>query len=518
MVLNLGIALTGRARSLRYLLVGGLNVVFTLVVFAILDWQFSAVIGVQAVYWISALLGIANGFVWQRLLVWRSRNQWHAEFLRFLLLNVSASILNSILLLIAVDVLRLRALPSQVVLTGVFVVVSFLVSRNWVFRSRAVPEAPSSDGMPRDRRVDVFLQYYRPHVSGLTNAAADLAEYAARRDFDVHVHCVAQNGQAGQTQLNGVTVHAYRRSFALGRGVFSIALIRAVWKMRHRSGIAHAHMPYPESFLLAWILGANWQLLATYQCDAPRTGGAANLIAWALDRSQTAFIRRAAFTVASSEDYARSSRLATAMERAGGFAIPPPSVDRAGGHATFALPGKRYLGFLGRPTSEKGIDMLMDALSFLPDDVALLMAGPTADLSEKATFDQRTFAELTRAGRIRSLGFLDERQIADFYASLSVFVLPSTNSFEAFGIVQVEAISAGTPVVASDLPGVRTIVESTGFGEIAAIGDPEDLAGRIMAALNPSYDADRARTVLETKYLSPVPEDEYLALYRQLQV
>jgi glycosyltransferase involved in cell wall biosynthesis len=75
---------------------------------------------------------------------------------------------------------------------------------------------------------------------------------------------------------------------------------------------------------------------------------------------------------------------------------------------------------------------------------------------------------------VRFLGFLPDEALSDFYASLDVFVLPSVNPLEAFGIVQVEAMMCGVPSVASDIPGVRTPVQNTGFGEIVA---PRDAHG-----------------------------------------
>ncbi len=66
--------------------------------------------------------------------------------------------------------------------------------------------------------------------------------------------------------------------------------------------------------------------------------------------------------------------------------------------------------------------------------------------------------------------------MSDFYASLDAFVFPSINRLEAFGIVQMEALSAGVPIVASNLPGVRTIVLETGCGILTEMGDVADLA------------------------------------------
>lgn len=123
-------------QAVRYLVIGGLNVGFTLTVFWILDREFSSSIGVQPVYWISALLGIANGFVWQRIFVWRSGNRWHHEFAKFLVLNLSVSAANSLLLYVAVSLLQFDAFPSQVVITGALVVTTFLLARGWVFKTR----------------------------------------------------------------------------------------------------------------------------------------------------------------------------------------------------------------------------------------------------------------------------------------------------------------------------------------------------------------------------------------------
>ncbi|THG30828.1 glycosyltransferase [Naasia lichenicola] len=369
----------------------------------------------------------------------------------------------------------------------------------------------------RATRVDVFLQYYRPHVSGLTNMAAVLAEYAGEHGYDMHVHCVSKDGSPYRRVENGVTVHAYRKSFNLGRGAFSVGLIRSMWRMRKRGGIAHVHMPYPESFVIAALFRRGWKLVGTYQCDAPTEGLGDRLIAAALDLSHRSFIRRSAITVASSADYADSSRLHAVMAQNDREIIPVTAIDRAGGEPRYRIEGKRLIGFMGRPTSEKGINVLISAMERMPhDDVALLFAGPVSGLSEKLGYDTARLQALIDQGRAHSVGFLEEDDIKHYYASLDVFVFPSINSFEAFGIVQVEAMSAGIPVVASDIPGVRTVVQTTGFGEITKAGNDADLLRGLLVALETGYDTQSVRSVLDAKYLPPVPHEAYRRLYDQL--
>ena len=344
--------------------------------------------------------------------------------------------------------------------------------------------------------------------------AADVAEYAASKGLEVHVYCVGKEDSC--ETVDDVIVHRYKPSFSIGRATFSFSLLKQLIRMRKWGEFAHIHMPYPESGLISFLFARTWKILITYQCDAPRTGGFANLIAKALDISHSMLIRRANLVAPSTDDYWKNSRLKEVFSKSNTKSIQLPCRDRSGGNPTFKPIGKRTIGFLGRPTSEKGIDSLLLAMNELPEDVCLLLAGPTQGLVDAISFDGKLASELENNGRLIQIGFLEDEQIADFYSSLDVFVLPSINSYEAFGIVQVEAMSAGTPVVASDLPGVRTIVQNTGFGEISQKGNSEDLASKILSVLNSKYDLGLINSKLKDFYLSPIPEEIYLQKYSEL--
>ncbi|HLO16225.1 MAG TPA: glycosyltransferase, partial [Anaerolineales bacterium] len=81
------------------------------------------------------------------------------------------------------------------------------------------------------------------------------------------------------------------------------------------------------------------------------------------------------------------------------------------------------------------------------------------------------------------LGNLDPIQMAAFYPNLDVLTVPSLNSTEAFGLVQIEAMMNGVPCVPSALPGVRQPVMMHKMGRVARIGDPDDLAACILEVL-----------------------------------
>jgi glycosyltransferase involved in cell wall biosynthesis len=114
------------------------------------------------------------------------------------------------------------------------------------------------------------------------------------------------------------------------------------------------------------------------------------------------------------------------------------------------------------------------------------------------------------------LGILPEAELSAFYRLCDVTVLPSTNSTESFGIVQVESMASGTPVVASNLPGVREPVRITGMGCVVTPADAHALAEGINQVLNypERFDGD-ANGVIK-RFSSQHIALEYEQLFQEL--
>lgn len=132
---------------------------------------------------------------------------------------------------------------------------------------------------------------------------------------------------------------------------------------------------------------------------------------------------------------------------------------------------KVWIGFVGRIAREKGIEFLIKAISELSfkKNVELVFVGPSSsDVVGEGEYFKKIQTELNEHQiAYKFLGKISDQDLGAFYKAIDVLVLPSVNSTEAFGMVQVEAIISGTPVVASDLPGVRLPVVLTGMGLLA---------------------------------------------------
>jgi glycosyltransferase involved in cell wall biosynthesis len=116
---------------------------------------------------------------------------------------------------------------------------------------------------------------------------------------------------------------------------------------------------------------------------------------------------------------------------------------------------------------------------------------------------------------IIELGLLaDAQRMADFYTMCDAFVLPSRT--DCFALVQVESLLSGTPLVTSDIPGAREVVQVTGAGVLVPAGDPQRIAAGIVQVLE---DRDRYRpdAALVRDVFEPVRSvSEYEALIERV--
>jgi glycosyltransferase involved in cell wall biosynthesis len=117
----------------------------------------------------------------------------------------------------------------------------------------------------------------------------------------------------------------------------------------------------------------------------------------------------------------------------------------------------------------------------------VLFAGQYENVLGEAGYYDRLMPAIRKYqdhGHWKFLGVLSPGEMAAFYPNLDVLVVPSLNSTEAFGLVQIEAMMNGVACVASALPCVRQPVMNTGMGKVIPIGDSNALAGAILEILD----------------------------------
>jgi glycosyltransferase involved in cell wall biosynthesis len=379
-------------------------------------------------------------------------------------------------------------------------------------------------------KVLLVLTYYHPHVSGLTIYVQRLATALAHRGHQVTVLTSRYDPALPATEtIDGVRVVRVPVLLRISKGVIMPAFPWYAWRLIRQHDVVSVHLPQFEAGLLA-LLGrlAARPVVLTYHCDLQLPRGWFNRI---VDRvvfiSNYVAGRLAQASVAYTQDFAEHSHfLSRLLSKV--RVIPPPVImpepDSAAVDAFRAkhdLAGRPTVGMAARLATEKGVEVLIGATPRLLREfprLKVLFAGQYQDVMGEEAYYQRLMPLIEELGseHWEFLGILTQAQMPAFFAACDVLVVPSLNSTESFGLVQVEAMLCGTPSIASNLPGVRQPPRMTGMGEVTPIGDSEGLADAILRVIRQPQDYSRPRRQIEDTFSLERTVAGYEALFEAL--
>ena len=353
-------------------------------------------------------------------------------------------------------------------------------------------------------KILTVLTYYRPHTSGLTIYAERLAEAFVKRGHEVTVLTSHFDKNSPSEEIvNGVRIVRAPVIFRISKGVIMPTLGLLAWKHVNECDVLHLHLPQfdaPGFAFRAKILDK--KSIITYHCDLKLPTGMFN---WLVNKvvdfqnwSAATFVDQ---IVTYTQDYADHSQFLSKFKSKLTPILPPvvlPEVDREALIKFSQIKSGKTIGMATRFASEKGVEILLESLPAVVErfpDVKVVFAGQYQNVMGEEAYYDRLAPEIeryNREGRWEFLGTLNPAQMNAFYQILDVLVVPSLNSTEAFGLVQIEAMMNRVPCIASALPGVRQPVIMHGMGLVTPIGDSAALAEALIKILeNPSeYQGD----------------------------
>jgi rhamnosyl/mannosyltransferase len=326
-------------------------------------------------------------------------------------------------------------------------------------------------------RILEVNKFYAPHIGGIERVVQDLAEGFAAAGHRVRVLTCSTGNTARQIRrMNGVVV-VYARSFGTFLSMpLSLDFVRLAIRMMKWADVVHWHEPFPLATLASLLVGRLKTKVVTWHSDIVRQ----QMLKPFAAILQRFAIRRARIVVPTSEALrANSPVLSRTTATCRCIPIGIEIDGRGGGDAeserqwcASVMPFERYGLFVGRLAYYKGLGVLLDALERRPIPTVIVGSGALQEWI---------------AGEIEKRGMtpyvrLVSRAVSDgelhfFYKHCDFLVLPSIASAEAFGIVQVEAMTRGKPVVNTRLPtGVPAVSLDGVTGFTVAPGDAEALA------------------------------------------
>ncbi len=344
-------------------------------------------------------------------------------------------------------------------------------------------------------KIAVVCSTFPPYRAGMGNVAYYNAWYLATQGHQVTVFTPFYKRLKNVKDEYPFKVVRLYPWFKYGNSGFLPQLIWRLWKF----DIIHLHYPFFGGAEIIYFLDKikDIKLVITYHMDVVGTGILSSFFRWHTEHVLPRIIDRADKVLVTSWDYAKSSALKDWIE-----AEPEKFVELPIGvnHLLFKprfrdkdlterydLYDKQvvlFVGALDRPHYFKGVNILIQAIFKIndSDDFRVLIVGGGDMLdSYKSLADN-----LGLSKKIIFAGLVDDQELLKYYSLADMLVFPSIDRSEAFGIVALEAMACGIPVIASDLAGVRSVVGKKETGLLVKPGSVQNLTDMIHTLLKNS--------------------------------
>jgi glycosyltransferase involved in cell wall biosynthesis len=324
-------------------------------------------------------------------------------------------------------------------------------------------------------KVALANSYYPPWIGGAETYVSNLAKALANRGHNVTVYCADRPVRSGQFLIDGVKIVRMTTPVTLyGTPItmFPSSILSENYDVLH----SNFPSPFIAAFIAALSRFTNTPAVLTWHNDLPPVTSTAGLLIHLHNLFADSYLSTYRSIIATTEVYTRLSSL---LRRYGHrvCVIPNgvdtlrfnPQVEGESVRAKHNLRGCLVVLFVGALTiwhSYKGVDLLLRSFGEVAkkyDTARLLIVGSG---SLMPTYE-RLANELSLGNKVVFAGNVAEEQLANYYAASDVFVLPSKDYSEGYGLVLLEAMASGKPVVGSAVGGIVDVISHGKTGLLA---------------------------------------------------
>lgn len=334
-------------------------------------------------------------------------------------------------------------------------------------------------------KVAQVTKYFYPHKGGIESNVLGISEGLVDLGHEVLVLTSNIPKGADLEELSGIRILRSHALFSAFNDPFSPGIFRNL--MKEDYDLIHVHLPDPFNSIYALLASKirRKPLFVTYHADIIKDRWYHIPFKAAYGLFSCQVLASAKKIIATTPDYVKDSQIPKKFRDKVmivpnfvdcGKYIPELSGDRI--KREHSLEKKKVILFLGRLVPYKGVEHLLRAYKKVREkvsDAALIIAG-SGPLEEELK-KQATKLELPDVLIIP----VHEDDIPEYYAACDVFVLPSVTRQEAFGIVLLEAMSSGKPVISTNISGMPYVVGDAGI--VVPPKDDEALAEAIVRIL-----------------------------------
>jgi glycosyltransferase involved in cell wall biosynthesis len=368
-----------------------------------------------------------------------------------------------------------------------------------------------------------FGKYYFPDTGGIESVTVSLAKGAAMAGHVVSIVCFEKTPANEKEVIDGVQVTRARIAKLLYSQPLGFKYFLDCLSAAKTADIVHLHAPNMLGALCALFIPEKTRLLVHWHSDVINKG----LLGKVLRPLEYALLRRANSIVATSQVYADASEsLAPFKNKISVVPIGIPDSKYEGSAPPFSLKLEEQIGSrkiilaVGRLVPYKGFDVLIQAAEQMSNDSVVVIVGGGPQQQEL----QLSIEYYGVKDRVVLAGILSDAELHTLFERATLYCLPSTNRAEAFGVVLLEAMAYGLPIVASDIPGsgVPWVNQHDLSGVNVPIADVSALAeacNRIIASkeLQTRF-SEKARQRFLAEFTKEVSVKRMIAIYDRLMV
>jgi glycosyltransferase involved in cell wall biosynthesis len=346
-----------------------------------------------------------------------------------------------------------------------------------------------------------FSPYFHPYISGITVSPLRILTHLAKKHEVTVLTFPHKSSLPKRENYHGLKIIRLPYWFKVSKGYISPQSLINFYHEIKKADLVILNIPNFEGLPLALLARLfNKKIISIFHCIVyPDPSFISKIIVFFLNFSIYFQLLLSETIIGYTQDYANYTWVGKMFKKKMKFVLPP--INNGIG-ANFNSPAQKkeiIIGFAGRVAREKGLEYLIDACKIVgtglvpvrsnkgqPQGLSLRFAGPYGkDVAGENRYYLKIKKLLDEVNiDYEFLGNLSGKQLTEFYRSIDILALTSINSTEAFGIVQAEAMLQGTPVIATDLPGVRVPIKLTKMGIVVPIKNSQKIADAVIRIIN----------------------------------
>ncbi|WP_411683432.1 glycosyltransferase [Aeromonas caviae] len=343
---------------------------------------------------------------------------------------------------------------------------------------------------------------YPPFWGGIETVVYDMSTVLKQEGYDVDVLCVSDNNSSSEEIVDNVKIYRCASFLHLASTYLSVEFIKVWWKIRSNYDVIHFHLPNPLALLAFFLFKPrkNCKVIVHWHSDIVKQ----KILKIPFIPLQNHLLTRCYKIIATSENYAKASRdLVYYLDK---VKVIPIGIDGGKMEASpeaIDIIKKRFMGkfiifSLGRHVYYKGFEYLIEAAKYLDDRYVVLLGGQ-GELTEDL---QRKIYKHNLAERVKLLGKISAQELPAYFNAADVFCLPSVERSEAYGVVQLEAMACGTPVVCTDIngSGVSWVNKHQVTGLVVPVKNAKELAASFSYLYENSFDKFKIKEYFTQHY------------------